>query len=526
MKSGQGKLGLKLIASFILITLLGTFTTALIIRLTTDNYYQKFVFQGHVNQAFRLGSLLAGYYTEKGSWQGVEDYIRSLAVENESMMQTRRGQLESMSPQPPDIARLENSRRGNRRGMQPMMQHGMMMSNMLPGCQRIVLTKPDGAVIIDSEDRLKPGTMLRADQLQKSLPVNTQAGIAGRILVGSMIEPMLGPQESEFLTSVNHSIWLASGLLFIIAVLAGVLLVMHIIRPLRALALGVKHIASGDFSIRVKVKTRDELGDLAENFNTMVASLEAAEAWKKQIIADAAHELRTPVSLIQGQLEMMLEGVYELDRKNLQSLYEEARRLAALISELQELAFAESGKLVLQLTDVDLGQLAREALVAFRAEADRKEINFRYDQKGELPLVAIDKQKIYQVISNLLSNALRYTPQGGEIAVSLDLATGKETGTGLLPELAPPVWQAANNVNFTFVRLTVADTGPGIPSVELERIFERFYRLDRARNRQEGGSGLGLAICREIIHLHGGRIWAEDTGVNGARFCFTLPVRK
>jgi signal transduction histidine kinase len=228
----------------------------------------------------------------------------------------------------------------------------------------------------------------------------------------------------------------------------------------------------------------------------MVDNLRRSEKLRETMTADIAHELRTPVTIIQGTLEALLDGIYEPTAQTIAPIYEETLHLGRLIDDLRDLALAEAGELRLSREVTDIGQLVRqvvEAAVPSMDEAPNVEV---IAEEGLLS-ISVDPKRIRQVIANLLSNAIRYTPTSGRIEISIHGAEGE-------------------------VEVYVSDTGPGISPEDLPRLFERFYRGDPARNRS-GGSGLGLAIARRWVEAHGGRIWAENNRTGGARFTFRLP---
>ncbi len=279
-------------------------------------------------------------------------------------------------------------------------------------------------------------------------------------------------------------------------------LVKHITSPVTALHKASDSIAKGDFKIRVNIYRHDELGDLANGFNLMAESLEAAEKWKQRIIADSAHELRTPVSLIQGHLEMMLEGVYPMDREGIQTIFDETLLLTSLISELQELSSTEAGNTSLEMEKISLEDLIKSVINNFKAKMDEKNINLDINVEEGLLKVLADRQKLYQVLLNIISNSLKFTPVDGLVTISTWL--DKTIGSFFL---------------------SIEDSGPGIDPEERTKIFDRFYRIDKHRNRDAGGSGLGLAISSEIISRHGGTIEAVDPIIGkGTRILITLPV--
>ncbi|MCQ3979534.1 MAG: two-component sensor histidine kinase [Anaerolineae bacterium] len=278
----------------------------------------------------------------------------------------------------------------------------------------------------------------------------------------------------------------------------GSLLFFQITAPVRRLTQAAEAIAAGDLSRRVSVRSGDEIGRLAQAFNTMTDSLDRAETLRRQMVADIAHELRTPLSLVQGNLEAILDGLYALNLENVASVHEETLVLTRLVNDLRDLALAEAGQIHLQRETVDLADLAGRAVEGFRAQAVEQEVTLVAELSPDLPLISGDKQRLSQVLLNLLSNALRHTPPGGRIVISV-----RPEPAGLL--------------------VSVADTGRGIPPEDLPHVFERFYRADKSRARSSGGSGLGLAIARQIVEAHGGRIWVESWVGVGSTFSVALP---
>ncbi|MBC7318409.1 HAMP domain-containing protein [Candidatus Bipolaricaulota bacterium] len=321
--------------------------------------------------------------------------------------------------------------------------------------------------------------------------------LAGNQIVGTLvpIDPAaLTPLEEEFLSSVRRAA-LASGAVALgLALILGTVLATHLVSPLRNLIHATERIAQGDLAHRVVVRTRDELGKLAQSFNRMAEALQRAEAARRQFLADVAHELRTPLAVIRGNLEALLDGAFPLTPESLAPVYEETLHLGELIEDLRTLTLADTGHLPLEREKVELGELVEGVVEAVRPVAKEEGVEVVLSREPNL-WVSVDPRRIRQVLGNLLSNALRYSPPGSTITVSAR-RQGNE------------IW------------VSVQDQGPGIPEEDLPHIFERFYKADKSR--AEGGTGLGLAIAKEIVAAHGGRIWAENSG--GARFTFAIPA--
>jgi two-component system OmpR family sensor kinase len=287
----------------------------------------------------------------------------------------------------------------------------------------------------------------------------------------------------------------------VVAILLGLLLTRQFIKPIRALKKGAARIARGDLAYRVSVKSRDEFGELARSFNSMAASLDSSEQSRRRLFADIAHELRTPLSVIGGTVDAMLDGVYEPNPDNLTSIKEETEVLTRLVGELRDLTLAESGHLKLEIEPTNLVELVQRRVSQAEVIARGKNISLRTDITEGLPEIEADGRRIEQVVANLLDNALNHTPSGGTVTIA---ASPDKDG----------------------ILVSVSDTGEGIPAEHLPYIFERFYKVDDARSRKTGGAGLGLAIAKQMVELHGGRIWVESEVGQGSKFSFTLPVTR
>jgi signal transduction histidine kinase len=258
-------------------------------------------------------------------------------------------------------------------------------------------------------------------------------------------------------------------------------------------------IAQGDLSVRLRERIPGELGNLARRFNNMVAELERAEQQRRNMTADIAHELRTPLHIIQGNLEGILDGVYEPTAENITGTLDETRLLARLVDDLQTLSLAEAGQLPLHPTRFLLADLLADVAAGFESRATAQKVDLRVIVSEPSPGINADYDRLNQVLSNLLANALRHTPENGQVTLRAeDIPDG--------------------------VRITVSDTGAGIPLEDLPFIFDRFWRGDKSRARTEGSSGLGLAITKQLVLAHGGTISAASELGNGTTFTIELPL--
>ena len=435
---------------FFLVIAVGAASTFLLVRYTTRNAFRTFVYSGDAEKAEAYAAVLADFWAEGGGWDGVQAFLDEI-------------------PHP-------------------------VLSD------RIVVADAAGVVVADTASAYL-GTLHPRSHLSHGVPVSSGGAVRGTVLVGSMVDSSLTGQAEAFLASVGLSILWATALSAALALILGLLLSSRISGPLSALDAAVRSVASGELSAAVSVSGDDELSALAASFNAMTAELARAEDAKKRLIADAAHELRTPVTLIRGTVEAMLDGVFPTDAGTLRSVHEETLRLSRLIDTLRELELIDSGRLSLELEAVDLGETARRAAALFASAAAEKGVDLSVAVSDPPPPPArADYLRLEEVVYNLLSNALAYTPQGGAVRVSALRVEGP------LP-----------------VRLLVEDSGPGIPENERERVFARFYRLDKSRSAARGGRGLGLAIASEIVEAHGGSIAAGESALGGAAFAVELP---
>ena len=316
-----------------------------------------------------------------------------------------------------------------------------------------------------------------------------------------MVEDVIGPAERAYLEAITGSLWVAGGLAVLAAVGVGLLLARQISGPLRDLTAAARRVASGDLEGRVPVRSRDELGELAAAFNSMAAAVGRQQALRRRMAADVAHELRTPLAVIQADLEAMLDGVRPLSAEAVADVHGETRLLSRLIDDLRDLSLAETGQLPLRREPTDMGELARTSAARFAPRAEERGVGLEVEAAGDLPRADVDPDRISQVLGNLLENALRHTPPGGRVTLRVGPASRPAT-----------------------LEATVRDTGSGIPAEHLPNVFEHFYRADGARSRRDGGSGIGLAVVKQLVEAHGGRVWAESAPGQGATFGLSLPA--
>jgi len=476
------RLWVKLLAGFGLVTLVAVAMVGFAANLVTTRQFDRYLQRGGEIRARRIAPLAAEYYALAGSWQGIEQVLNGLSE--------------------PGVMR---------RGLQ-----------QLPSLMRdrVVLADAEGVVIFDSQGR-DEGRLLGNRILAFGVPILVDGERVGSVVVAPGERVPAGSLERRFLTAVNLWLLLAGLLAGGLALILGLYLAWQITAPLRQLRSAARAIASGDLSQRVKITSSDEIGDLGQAFNHMAEALERNEQLRRRLMADIAHELRTPLSVIRANLEALQDGVFSLNTESLTPIQEQTLLLARLVEDLRQLALAEAGQLALERQVVNVADLVQQSVDSHRPQAAEKQIELRVSTHEPLPAVSLDPQRIGQVLHNLLGNALRYTPSKGKVTVAcwpFEARQGQISSPDSLPSALLSVAEGH------WLALTVADTGPGIAPEDLPHVFERFYRGDRSRSRSSGGTGLGLAIARQLVEAHRGQIAAENEPQGGARFTFVLPV--
>jgi signal transduction histidine kinase len=310
----------------------------------------------------------------------------------------------------------------------------------------------------------------------------------------------LSVSDRAFLAQVNQSLAIAAVAAILAALVLGILLARQIIRPLRQLTQVALRIAHGKLDERIEIKGQDEVAQLGGAFNAMAASLQRTENARRQLVADVAHELRTPLMVVSATVEAMEDGVLPLDKPHLATIRDEVTSLRRLVADLRDLSLGDVGQFPLEREPVDLADVIDSVGAAFAPAAAAREIRLGVETAAELPWILGDESRLRQCARNLVENALRYTSPGG----SVTLRSRAEGNT---------------------VALEVADTGEGIRAEDLPLVFERFFRADESRNRRSGGSGLGLAIVRQIVEAQGGTVSVTSGGPGqGATFTMRFPA--
>lgn len=309
---------------------------------------------------------------------------------------------------------------------------------------------------------------------------------------------VLPPEAQRFLAGQVR----ITAISFVFALLAAIglayLLAQKVSRPVRRLGDAVRKLSHGDYRTRVPVESRDETAVLARQVNQLAEILEKNRTARQRWMADIAHELRTPVAILKGEVEALADGVRVADERMSLSLKEEIDQLTNLVDDLQTLAMSDAGALNVSKEPFNLTELVTQSIESFKHRLDERRISTEMRANEQVILTA-DPARIRRLLLNLLENSARYSEEGAQVIISLSQTRGS-------------------------VEMIVEDSGPGLEPEQLQKLFERFYRVEHSRSRSGGGSGLGLAICKNIAEAHGGTILAEPSHLGGLRIQVTLPL--
>lgn len=442
----------KITVAMLLVVVVATSIFGLISNYTIKNIFNTYIENQRLMMQAQWANYLESYYSQNGSWQGVEMFFKPIP------------------------------------GRQRFSRRWLME-------ERFILLDNKQEVIYDSE----PGGENYAELIKKGQPLALNDQLIGYVVLSPRTHHQLLPLEEEFYRSIKRMVLLGGLFSMLVAIGLGVMYSRRITLPLLKLTQAVQAMTSPERGMKVQVTGDDEIGDLAKSYNDMIDSLVKHEQIRKNLVADVAHELRTPLAVLRGNLETLLDGETLPTQAVISSLHDEVIRMSRLVTDLQELTLVEAGKLKLNLGPTNLKQLMQQIATTVGFEAEARGINLICDVDiAPQEEVVLDKDRITQVIMNLLTNALKHTPSGGTVSLE-----ARHIGEGL--------------------KFAVQDTGTGIPEEHLPHIFNRFYRADKSRSRAEGGVGLGLAIAKGFVEAHGGRIWVESNPGTGTRFIFTIP---
>lgn len=435
----------KLVATFLVVSVAGTILSFILVRSETQRAFDDLVLAQ--NQQTFTQTLLS-YYSARGSWDGVERFMANQAPPPQS----------DRPPAPPPF----------------------------------VLIDPQARVLVPG-GQFRPGDIVASDRIAQGTPIKINGRVVGIVIVET---PRRGGAEDQFLARAQQALLYGAVGATLLALILALVLSQTVTRPLRELVRATRAMATGDLRQSVPVRTRDELGELAAAFNQLSADLARATDLRRQMTADIAHELRTPITVLSGYLESMHDGSLQATPERIALLEQEVQTLNRLVSDLRTLSLADAGELSLLMKETSPRELLERTAASFARLAEEKEIVLKVDATDGR--VRVDAERMTQVLSNLVSNALRYTPQGGTIALGSE-RRGEKT------------------------ILTVRDNGAGIAPQDLPHIFDRFYRADASRSQAEGESGLGLAIARSLVLAQGGEISVKSELGSGTTIEIELP---
>lgn len=308
------------------------------------------------------------------------------------------------------------------------------------------------------------------------------------------------PMQVRFLSQQKLALVLGAAGVVLIVIIISFPLARRMVKPIRAMAVATHDIASGKYTTRISFSSTDELGQLARDFNTMALTLEKHEKERRQWVADISHELRTPVAVLQGEIEALLDGIHKITPETISSLHVETLRLKRLVEDLYQISLSDLGTLSYRKENLDLMEVLRDSIESYRAEFDRKSIAIKENISTDIKAIGFaDRERLRQLFVNLLENSLKYTDAGGTLKIGTEVAVD-------------------------FIRIEFQDSKPGVSAQDIERLFERFYRVEGSRNRDSGGAGLGLTISKKIVDAHEGIISAHSSPLGGLLIRISIPV--
>jgi two-component system sensor histidine kinase BaeS len=373
------------------------------------------------------------------------------------------------------------------------MNMGSMMGNM-GGAIEIIILDDQGEIVANTTEALKKDNTMSIKE-----PLHINGETIGTMIAYPVASNSVTRLQQQFVQSVNLTILIGFLFASLVTLIIGYFLSKKITNPLSQLVSGIENVSKGNTKHRVSIDTKDEFRQLGEAFNQMADTLERVERIRKSLVADVAHELRTPLAIIRAKLESFQDGALEATDEVILNVSDEVYRLSRLVDDLQQLSLAESRTLQLNKKLTEINEFIESILSQFQWFAEEKEIRLHFSKSSTELFLEIDRDRMTQVVVNLLGNAIRYTPDNGTVTVNV-----KTEGQSVI--------------------ITFRDTGPGIHDEKLPFIFERFYRADESRKRDEGGAGLGLSIAKSFVEVHGGNIIVKSNVGEGTEFEVSLPI--
>jgi signal transduction histidine kinase len=460
-------ISLKIILVLVIVSLAGALFTTFFIQSRTRNAFDTYI---HNQDRTALADLLITHYEEYLSWENADilfhDFYR---------------------------ARIPNLPGGG--GGKNPNKPGENNFN-----HPFVLADPNGIVLIRSTNQLgfQIGDQIKVNELEKSWPLEINGEVEG-YLVPVPTPPNRNTMQKTFLGTVQKGLFISSLVTLMIALVLGGILITSFTRPIRRLADGTERIAKGELGYQVEIKSGDELGRLAASFNEMSTDLQNADQLRKQMTADIAHDLRTPLSILHGYTEAISEGKMDGSPELYQSMHQQTRHLNYLIEDLRTLSLLDSEEIQFQLENIDPGRILAQTQTAFLPLAAKKDLILSLEIVDELPRIDLDPDRLTQILGNLINNAINILPTGGNIWLN--------------------AWQEGEALV-----IEVKDDGLGIAEDELPLIFNRHYKTDPSRGQDGSSSGLGLAITRKLVEALGGEISVTSKLGQGTSFLISFPL--
>jgi two-component system, OmpR family, sensor histidine kinase BaeS len=457
---------IKLALAFMLVALITSGLIAVFIRITSADRLFKLVVD---QQSDTMEQGAANYYSASGSWDGVDVVWNQIQPQGGAMIVNFAGDV------PPNAPR-------------DVFEHRSLFG----------LADANGKVVVPIGPYNQIGMQLSNRQLKSGTSVIVNEIQVGTILTADRFSGY-NPAETLFLQRTNQGLVYAMLGALGVALVLGLLFARSFARPLQELTKAARAMAHGELEQKVKATSQDEIGELALAFNQMSQEVASANQQRRQMTADIAHDLRTPLTVIAGYVESMRDGILKPTPERLTVIYTEIERLQQMVTDLRMLSQADAGELHLNPQPVAPRLLLERAAELFQHHAERQNVHLAIQIEGDVPEIKVDESRMMQVMDNLISNALHYTPEGGKITLG---AHKKENS----------------------VELIVQDTGSGIPAEEIPMIFNRFHRVEKSRHAEEGESGLGLAIVKALVEANGGQIWAESEEGKGTTMHMAFPA--
>ncbi|NLC13668.1 MAG: HAMP domain-containing protein [Chloroflexi bacterium] len=483
-------ISLKLALAFILTAVLTALLLTIVFLSTTSTSFEQFVFD---QQFYTKLAEVTDYFANKQSWDGVENLL-------ETSMGGMGGNGGMMGGQG-----MGQGGSGGIRRTQEASTTSQPVQIGNAGGRSYALADSDGRVVVGIEGLYDQGEALSPDLLATGVSITLDGQTVGTLFAQKR-NIVYTQAEQLFLDRSKASLLLTLIITILVAALGGILLSRSLTRPVIELTAAAQNLAAGDLSQKVDVRSTDELGELSQAFNQMSAEIEQSDRQRKRMTADIAHDLRTPLTVIGGYIEAMRDGDLEPTTERLGMLYSEVTRLNRMVADLRMLSQSEAGALSLNLQTIEANKLLEETRELFELRAREQNVNLTVEPNEGLQMILGDETRLIQVMENLVGNALRHTPIGGQIRMSAMLDQSMKSGEKLC------------------IRFSVSDSGEGISEKEIPYIFEEFHRVDKSRHTDENQSGLGLAIVKAIVLGHGGKVWVDSTLGQGSDFHFCIPV--